>query len=165
MPNELPPDLQWDILSSDDQPGRDWTYCRAKVPGGWLVRCERWYDLGAPAISVAITFVPDPNHEWKVGYTPITERIDRRQEPLPPPPPPDQPLVAGLPPHRTVCYTPGAEAKVRYVPQNVKQVIKCINGVRTVEEVVQCSQLDETKALQILRELINHHIIELVDGD
>jgi len=158
MTDELPPDLQWDILSSDDQPGRDWTYCRAKVPGGWLVRCERWYEL---AISVAMTFVPDPNHEWKVGFIPVNERVDRRQEPLWPPPPPDQPLAADLPLRMIVRFTRGAEEKVRYVPQNVKQVIKCIDGARTVEEVMQCSQLDQTQALQILRELIKHHILEL----
>jgi len=31
---------------------------RAKVPGGWLVRME----VGD---SGGITFVPDPNHDWK----------------------------------------------------------------------------------------------------
>lgn len=31
---------------------------RAKVPGGWLIRME----VGD---SGGITFVPDPNHEWK----------------------------------------------------------------------------------------------------
>jgi hypothetical protein len=32
---------------------------RAKVPGGWLVRMEVGDSGGG------ITFVPDPNHEWK----------------------------------------------------------------------------------------------------
>jgi hypothetical protein len=31
---------------------------RAKVPGGWLIRME-------VAGGGGITFVPDPNHEWK----------------------------------------------------------------------------------------------------
>jgi len=153
-------DLQWEWLTSDDHPARDWTYARAKVPGGWLVRCERWYDLGQPAISMSMTFVPDPDCEWTVSHQPVPQHAGRRQEP---PPPPAQSFIEGLPPYMRVRFKPGAEAKVRYVPQNVKKVIACVDGVRTVEEIAQDSELDPEKAVQILRELINHNILELFE--
>jgi len=62
-----------------------------------------------------------------------------------------------------VRFTSGAEAKVRYVPQNVKKVITCIDGTRTVEEILQCSQLSQDQAIMILRELIKHDILELFE--
>jgi len=34
--------------------------CRAKVPGGWLVRLCRGYES-----ERGVIFVPDPNQEWK----------------------------------------------------------------------------------------------------
>ena len=153
-------DLQWELLTSDDHPGRDWTYCRASVPGGWLVRCERWYNLGEPAISMSMTFVPDPDHEWAVRHHPVVQHAGRQQEP---PPPPAQAFVGGLPPQMRVRFKPGAEARVRYVPQNVKKVITCVDGVRTVEEIARDSGLDQEQATQILRELINHNILELFE--
>ena len=36
---------------------------RAKVPGGWLVRCTE--KISGEGIGVGLTFYPDPNHEWK----------------------------------------------------------------------------------------------------
>ncbi len=58
---------------------------------------------------------------------------------------------------------PGAEAKVRYVPQNVKKVLQAIDGSRNLAEVVKLSQLDGTQAGQIIKELINHGILEAVE--
>ena len=37
---------------------------RAPVPGGWLVRLVAGGVSGAKAAG--LTFVPDPNHSWKV---------------------------------------------------------------------------------------------------
>jgi hypothetical protein len=155
-------DLQWEPLTSDDQPGREWTYCRAKVFGGWLMRCERWFDFGEPAISISMTFVPDPNYAWAASGQPVFQHAGRQQESLPPPPL-NQVFIGGLPPQMRVRFKSGAEAKVRYVPQNVKKVITCVNGVRTVEEIISDSGLDQEPAAQILRELINHGILELFE--
>lgn len=160
MPDESI-DLQWEPLTSDDHPGHDWTYCRAKVFAGWLVRCERSHGFNESALSMSMTFVPDPHHEWAVGDQPVPRHAARQQEP--PPPPPVQAFVGGLPPQMRVRFKPGAEAKVRYVPQNVKQVITRVNGMRTVEEIVSDSGLDQEPATQILRELINHNILELFE--
>lgn len=44
--------LRWDALSSDQ-----FSVFRAKVPGGWLVAV----DAGS---GCALTFYPDPSHEW-----------------------------------------------------------------------------------------------------
>ena len=60
-------------------------------------------------------------------------------------------------------FKPGAEAKVRYVPQNVKKVIQAIDGQRTLSEVIKLSQLDATQAAQIIKELVNHNILEAVE--
>ena len=47
---------------------------RAKVPGGWLVTCTQDVNTQLPERGItgqgyewrtSITFVPDPNHEWK----------------------------------------------------------------------------------------------------
>ena len=35
---------------------------RAKVPGGWIVREER---RGQDEYGISLTFVPDPDHDWK----------------------------------------------------------------------------------------------------
>lgn len=37
---------------------------RAKVFGGWIVRSQEHH--GEHQVSIAICFVPDPNHEWRV---------------------------------------------------------------------------------------------------
>jgi hypothetical protein len=57
-------EINWELLSTTDE-GEPSTpldfglYRRAKVPGGWLVN---WL-FGDTAGG--LTFVPDPNHEWK----------------------------------------------------------------------------------------------------
>lgn len=49
----------WEYLEDDN----DFETYRRKVPGGWLVRTiEALYHGGGDAL----TFVPDPNHEWRV---------------------------------------------------------------------------------------------------
>ena len=60
-------------------------------------------------------------------------------------------------------FKPGAEAKVRYVPQNVKKVIQQIDGQRTLSDVIKLSQLEANAAAQIIKELINHNILEAVE--
>ena len=40
---------------------KSWSPIRTKVPGGWLVT---WYYKGMDNVR-SLTFVPDPNHEWK----------------------------------------------------------------------------------------------------
>ena len=60
-------------------------------------------------------------------------------------------------------FKPGAEAKVRYVPQNVKKVIQSIDGTRTLSDVIKASQLEANAAAQIIKELVNHNILEAVE--
>lgn len=62
-------------------------------------------------------------------------------------------------------FKPGAEAKVRYVPQNVKKVIQAIDGTRTLAEVIKLSQLEASAAAQIIKELTNHNILETVEPE
>lgn len=58
--------LEWErIESSGDGDEGSGTY-RAKVPGGWLVQTESWWH-DPYGKSVALTFVPDPAHEWLMG--------------------------------------------------------------------------------------------------
>lgn len=60
-------------------------------------------------------------------------------------------------------FRPGAEAKVRYVPQNVKKVVQAIDGQRNITDVIKHSQLDATQAAQIIKELIDQNVIETVE--
>lgn len=98
-----PVDLPWEPIISDDRPIDEWAYARAKIPGGWLVRCERG---SAPGVSVAMTFVPDPEYTWETDRAPVAERSWRTQEPLPPLPPPTQSTIAGLPLHMRARLNP-----------------------------------------------------------
>jgi len=48
---------------------------RAIVPGGWLVETVHRREVEGPApddlkFAVALTFVPDPLHEWTLGKKP-----------------------------------------------------------------------------------------------
>jgi len=60
-------------------------------------------------------------------------------------------------------FKPGAEAKVRYVPQNVKKVLQAIDGQRNISEVVRLSQLEAAQAAQIIKELVAHGILEALE--
>lgn len=60
-------------------------------------------------------------------------------------------------------FKPGAEAKVRYVPQNVKKVLQTIDGHRSINDVLKLSQLESAQAAQIIKELIGHGILEALD--
>jgi hypothetical protein len=54
-----PRDGGWEFLTDDN----DFETWRRKVPGGWLVRTfeDTYYGGGD-----ALTFLPDPNYEWKI---------------------------------------------------------------------------------------------------
>lgn len=66
--------LNWEVIDKDDR-----AMCRAKVPGGWIIResmevmtnvnetCQQGYEW-----RTTIAFIPDPAHAWVLG------------EPLPP---------------------------------------------------------------------------------
>ena len=58
---------------------------------------------------------------------------------------------------------PGAEAKVRYVPQNVKKVLQIIDGTRSMADVIKQCGLEAAQATQIIKELIGHDILETVE--
>jgi hypothetical protein len=55
---------------------------------------------------------------------------------------------------------PGAEAKVRYVPQSVKRVLLVIDGKRTVSEVIRDCQLEQSQATKIIKDLVDQGILE-----
>ena len=56
----------------------------------------------------------------------------------------------------------GVEAKVRYVPQNVKRILQLIDGHRSIGDVVRESQLDAPTAAQIIKDLITQEILDSV---
>jgi hypothetical protein len=60
-------------------------------------------------------------------------------------------------------FKPGAEVKVRYVPQNVKKLLQGIDGQRNVTDVIQLSQIDAAQAAQIIQELIKQDVVEVFD--
>lgn len=60
-------------------------------------------------------------------------------------------------------FKPGAEAKMRFVPQNVKRVLLAVDGKRTIQEIVQKSQLDAGQAAQIIKDLITQNVVEAAD--
>ncbi len=53
--------LKWErVVAIDDFGGEsDVDTARAKVPGGWLIK------VSGASQHFDITFLPDPNHEWK----------------------------------------------------------------------------------------------------
>ena len=51
----------------------DSNHSRARVIGGWLVKATNevkqaadWHNIGGAGQRIAMTFVPDPDHEWKI---------------------------------------------------------------------------------------------------
>lgn len=60
-------------------------------------------------------------------------------------------------------FKPGAEAKVRYVPQNVKRILQLIDGQRNIGDVIKQCQLESTQAAQIIKELIAQDVVEPLD--
>ncbi|HEY3377124.1 MAG TPA: DUF4388 domain-containing protein [Armatimonadota bacterium] len=60
-------------------------------------------------------------------------------------------------------FKPGAEAKVRYVPQNVKRILQLIDGQRPVGEIIKQCQLEPAQAAQIIKELLAQDVVEMVD--
>jgi hypothetical protein len=70
---------------------------------------------------------------------------------------------AGESPYKVLKMKPGMEAKVRYVPQNVKKVLTAINGKLNIAEVVAACGLDEVQAEAVIKDLLTNEIIDLVD--
>ncbi len=61
------PILKWQELESNTSATSEKTF-RAKIPGGWLVAISVTRISGnARGNGNAVTFVPDPNHEWTGG--------------------------------------------------------------------------------------------------
>jgi len=56
VPKPVDPNA-WEFLEDES----DFNTYRRRVPGGWLVRTVEPY-----CESEALTFLPDPNHTWKV---------------------------------------------------------------------------------------------------
>jgi hypothetical protein len=54
-------DLKWERVGTMDDFGGESTVIalRAKVPGGWLIK------ISDASENFQVTFLPDPNHEWK----------------------------------------------------------------------------------------------------
>ena len=54
--------LNWERVVATDEFGAEVNIStvRAKLPGGWLVKVS---DISEQTFNV--TFLPDPNHEWK----------------------------------------------------------------------------------------------------
>lgn len=60
-------------------------------------------------------------------------------------------------------FLPGAEAKVRYVPQKTKQVLLAIDGKRTLKQVVQFSQMDPSDVGAVIQEMVEKGILEMAE--
>ncbi len=66
--------IEYEFIPTDG----DESLQRLRVPGGWLVKatiasdklgaqCNDYGSFGGGKVySVALTFVPDPNHEWSI---------------------------------------------------------------------------------------------------
>ena len=53
---------EWESITDDT--GCDIFTGRLKIHGGWLVRCSQYFSSGSSQVTVALTFVPDPEHKW-----------------------------------------------------------------------------------------------------
>ena len=40
---------------------------RAKVFGGWIIRCCDVNEVNSETTSESMVFVPDPEHKWKIS--------------------------------------------------------------------------------------------------
>jgi len=56
----------------------------------------------------------------------------------------------------------GAEAKVRYAPQNTKRLLMAINGQRSITEVIRETEMDATQAATIIKDLITQGVVEMM---
>jgi hypothetical protein len=56
---------KFQLIDAPREAGGGSHFSRLKVPGGWLVKYECWDDSANPMVST-MTFLPDPNNEWKV---------------------------------------------------------------------------------------------------
>jgi hypothetical protein len=69
----------------------------------------------------------------------------------------------GQPLKQVLTIRPGAESKVRYVPQNVKKVVQAVDGNRDISEVIQQCGLEADQATQIIKDLMAQGILDAVD--
>lgn len=60
---------------------------------------------------------------------------------------------------------PGMEAKVRYVPQNVKRILHLVDGQRSVSDIITQSNLEAAQAAQIIKDLISQEVLEKVEAN
>jgi len=54
--------FEWERIHFSDA----WEFrtSRAKVFGGWLIRCQSWNDEWGQ--SESMVFIPDPQHQWEI---------------------------------------------------------------------------------------------------
>jgi hypothetical protein len=63
-------DLKWEQIKTNDQTAI--TTERAKILGGWLIRCynaehaEAWGHEHGLGIGMCMSYVPDLNHTWEL---------------------------------------------------------------------------------------------------
>jgi hypothetical protein len=57
--------FRWKSIWLNGGSGIGATY-RAKVYGGWLVKSFEVNDSNSETTSESMTFVPDPEHKWKI---------------------------------------------------------------------------------------------------
>ena len=58
---------------------------------------------------------------------------------------------------------PGSESRVRYVSAEVKAIIGMVDGHRNINEVVVQSNIEQTRAAQIVKDLMDQGILDAVD--
>lgn len=60
--------FEWEIVSMKTEIDQNLVTSRAEIFGGWLVRQNWWLMDGdlSESICCALTFVPDPQHEWGI---------------------------------------------------------------------------------------------------
>ena len=57
----------------------------------------------------------------------------------------------------------GSEARVRYVSAEVKAIIAMVDGHKNINEVVMQSNIEQTRAAQIVKDLMDQGILDAVD--
>ncbi len=57
----------------------------------------------------------------------------------------------------------GSEARVRYVSSEVKSIIAMVDGHKNINEVVMQSNIEQTRAAQIVKDLMDQGILDAVD--
>jgi len=59
--------LEWEIIERNQTTYGHDLIRRAKVHGGWLIESiKHQTERDGVGYGVGLTFIPDPNHEWKI---------------------------------------------------------------------------------------------------